>query len=222
MLTKPRLAAAALAVALAGGLSFAATREPIRAADHLDPPARTDPAVDATPDSAADIADVYAWHTDTSVIIAMTFSGPQPLDRPANYDRNVLYTINIANGTDKTAATIPLQVRFGAGTGPNEFGVQVSGLPGVTGGTISGPVETNLSRDGVMVRAGLFDDPFFFDLVGFRQTRDTGTLAFNNRRDFFAGQNDTAIVIEIPRSRIANGTNPIGIWATSARFGGNL
>lgn len=222
MLTKPRLAAAALAVALAGGLSFAATREPIRAADHLDPPARTDPAVDPTPDSAADIADVYAWHTDTSVIIAMTFSGPQPGDRPANYDRNVLYTINIANGTNKSVATIPLEVRFGAGTGPNEFGVQVSGLPGVTGGVISGPVETNLTRDGVTVRAGLFDDPFFFDLAGFRQTRDTGTLAFNNRRDFFAGQNDTAIVIEIPRSRIANGTNPIGIWATSARFGGNL
>ena len=112
-------------------------------------------------------------------------------------------------------------MRFGPGAGANEFGVQVSGMPGVTG-DIVGPVETNLSKDGVTVRAGLFDDPFFFDLVGFRQTLSTGTLAFDNQRNFFAGQNLTAIVMEIPRSRIENGTNPIGIWSTTARFGGQL
>lgn len=213
-----------LAAGLAGAAFAAAALspgQPINAADHLDPPGRTDPAVDPTADRNADIADVYAWHTDTSVIIAMTFSGPQATNLPANYDRDVLYTVNISNGGARTDAEFPVRVRFGPGTGPNEFGVQVTGLPGVTG-AIVGPVESNLTKDGVTVRAGLFDDPFFFDLVGFRQTVTTGTLAFNNQRDFFAGQNLTAIVMEIPRSRIANGTNPVDIWGTTARFGGQL
>ena len=35
-------------------------------------------------------------------------------------------------------------------------------------------------------------------------------------------QSLTAVVIEIPRDRIANGANPIDVWATTARFGGQL
>lgn len=212
------------ATLLAIPLAFVAADKWAPAADHLDPPTRTDPAMDATPDRPADIADVYAWHTATSVILAMTFAGPQATTAPATYDRDVLYTINVANGTDKTVATIPIKIRFGqdAAAGANQFGVQITGLPGVTGGTITGPVETNLTKDGVTARAGLFDDPFFFDLQGFRTTVSTGTLSFDKNRNFFAGQNLTAIVIEIPKDRIANGTNPIGVWGTSARFGGQL
>ncbi len=194
------------------------------AADHLDPPTRTDPAMDATPDVPADIADVYAWYTNTSVIVVMTFAGPQATSQPAVYDRDVLYTINISNGPTKFIPTIPIKFRFGqdSARGANQYGVQVTGLPGVTGGTITGPVETDLTRDGVTVRAGLFDDPFFFDLQGFRTSRSTGTLSFSSTRNFFAGQNLTAVVIEIPKDRIANGSNPIGIWGTTARFGGQL
>lgn len=47
------------------------------AADHLDPPARTDPAVNAAnADRAADIADVYAWHGSSSVVAVLSFAGP--------------------------------------------------------------------------------------------------------------------------------------------------
>ncbi len=192
------------------------------AADHLDPPTRTDPAQDTTPDTAADIADVYAWHTATKLIIAVTFAGPQATTVPARYDRDILYTINISNGPDKSVSTFPIRVRFGADTSgaTAQFGVQISGLPGVTGGIV-GPVETDLTKDGVIARAGLFDDPFFFDLQGFRTTVSTGTLSFNGTRNFFAGQNLTAIVLEIPRDRLQNG-NPVGIWATTARLGGQL
>ncbi len=212
------------ATLLAIPLAFMAANTVAPAADHLDPPTRTDPAMDTTPDRPADIADVFAWHTATSVVLVMTFAGPQATTMPATYDRDVLYTLNIANGPDKTAATIPITVRFGqdSAAGANQYGVQVSGLPGVTGGTIAGPVETSLSQDGVTVRAGLFDDPFFFDLQGFRTTVSTGALSILNTRDFFAGQNLTAIVIEIPKDRIANGTNPVGVWGTTARFGGQL
>jgi hypothetical protein len=207
----------ALAIAISAGI-VAVDRQAF-AADHLDPPARTDPDVDKTPDKASDIADVYAWHTATQVIVAVTFAGPQATTLPATYDRDVLYTINISNDANPTTPEFPIEVRFGQdGTA---YGVQMKNVPGATG-PIVGPVETDLQKDGVTARAGLFDDPFFFDLQGFRATRSTGRLMFDSHRNFFAGQNLTAIVLQMPRSALENGTNPIRIWATTSRFGGQL
>ena len=207
------------AIAAAIPAMMFATDRGLFAADHLDPPARTDPAVDSTPDKAADIADIYTWHTDTHLIIAMTFAGPQATTLPATYDRDVLYTINISNAGTPETAEFPITVRFGQdGTAT---GVQISGVPG-TSGPIVGPVETNLVKDGVTARAGLFDDPFFFDLQGFKDSRSTGTLMIKKDRNFFAGQNLTAIVLQIPRAAVENGTNPIRIWGTTARFGGQI
>ncbi|MBD3762492.1 hypothetical protein [Rhizorhabdus sp.] len=215
---KPALLAGTMMTA-AAGIFIAAADRGARAADHLDPPARTDPAVDATPDKAADIADVYTWHTPTDLIIAVTFAGPQATNLPAAYDRDMLYTINISN--DDVTFTPEFQIRYRFGQNGPASGVQFSGVPGTTG-TIEGPVETDLRQGQVVVRAGLFDDPFFFDLEGFRATRATGALSFRGDRNFFAGQNLTAAVVQIPRSAIAGPSGKVRIWATSARFGGNL
>lgn len=211
------------ALALVAPLAFLADTAPAPAADHLDPPTRTDGLMGAVhPDVPADIADVYAWYTDTSVVIAMTFAGPQPGPNPAVYDRDVLYTFNVANAFPRTTPTFQIRVRFGQdiSKGANQYGVQFSGLPG--GNSIEGPVETVLSRNGIKAFAGLVDDPFTFDLQGFRTSRTSGTLAFSNSRDFFFKQNDTAMIVEIPRSLVQNGSQPLDIWATSARFGGLL
>ncbi len=204
---------------LVGAASFLAVDRGLFAADHLDPPGRTDAAVDPNPDVAADIADVYAWHTANNVVIAMTFAGPQPASRAPTYDRDILYTINISNNA--VPFDPEFQIRFRFGFNGQAVGVQFTGVPGSTG-PIEGPVETNLVQGPVVVRAGLFDDPFFFDLQGFKETRSTGKLSFKNDRNFFAGQNDTAVVVQMPRSALENGTNPIRIWATTARFGGNI
>ena len=96
-----------------------------------------------------------------------------------------------------------------------------TGANGVTG-VIEGPVEQNLQKDGVKVRVGLFDEPFFFDLVGFRETRSTGTLSIRNNRNFFDTQNDTAIVLEIPDANLGAGVTNLGVWGQTARFGGNI
>lgn len=215
------LSIAGAGLALAGGATLLAPGLGGMAADHLDPPARTDPSMDSTPDRAADIADLFAWHTDTSVVLALTFAGPQSTDNPGTYDRDVIYTINLSNAAPRTSADMPIHVRFGPGTTEGSQGVSIEGLPGVTG-ALTGAVETNLMQDGVKARAGLFDDPFFFDLQGFKDTAATGTLSFDSTRDFFAGQNLTGVVIEIPKDRIANGDNPVDVWATTARFGGQL
>lgn len=213
-----KIVGVAAATALAIPIALLSADYFTEAADHLDPPARTDPAVDSTPDRPADIADIYAWHTADNLNLVLTFAGPNAPDAPPTYDRDVLYTINISNDAD-LEPEFPIQVRFGFDG--QAVGVQFANVPGVTG-TISGPVETNLTQNGVMARAGIFDDPFFFDLEGFRATRMTGTLSFQSTRDFFAGKNDTAVVLQIPRAAVANGTNPLRVWATTARFGGQL
>lgn len=192
-----------------------------RAADHLDPPTRTDPSVDTTPDLASDIADVFAWHGNGTVRLAVTFGGPNNPNAPAFYDRDVLYKLFISTAPPDDTPEITIRVRFGQGTGANEHGVQFDGVPGVTG-TIEGPVETVLTKDGVTARAGLHDDPFFFDSRGLRESRTTGQIRFNNTRDFFAAQNDTAFVLEVPRDRFAGGNGIIKVWARTARFGGQL
>jgi hypothetical protein len=190
------------------------------AADHLDPPARTDPAVDSTPDKAADIADVYAFTSGPNVVLAVTFAGPSAANLPATYDRDVLYTINVSNAGLPTDAEIQIRWRFGLDPSGN-VGVQVLGLPDSPTTALEGPVEQTLSRNGILVRAGLYDDPFFFDLQGFRDSKSTGNLSIRNDRNFFAGQNDTAIVIQIPLDMI-RGSAVLNIWATTARFGGQL
>lgn len=200
-----------------GALLFAAHRA-IDAADHFDSPPRTDPLVDPNPDLPADIADVYAFFDSQHVVLILTFAGPQPANRAANYDRDVLYRINVSNDGDPATTEFPIEFRFGPGGGG--FGVQVTGLPG--GVAITGPVESSLEKDGILVRAGLYDDPFFFDLQGFRESRASGELRFNPNRDFFTGQNDTAIVIQIPRARVQNGNRQMDVWAETLRFGGQI
>ena len=215
--------AAGIAAIAAIPLAFQLSELAAPAADHLEPPQRTSPRVDATPDRAADIADLYAFHDNDSLTVIVTFAGPAATTEPAVYDPDVQYTINISNAAPRTTPDIPIVFQFGSDGSVNgdQFGIRVRNLPGTTGDLI-GPVETNLSSNGVLVRAGLFDDPFFFDSQGFRETRDTGTLSFNSGRDFFADQNITAVVIEIPRDRVENDNGAIDIWGTSQRFGGQL
>ncbi len=192
-----------------------------RAADHLDPPTRTDPSVDSTPDLAADIADVFVWQSDGIVRIGQTFGGPNNPNAPAFYDRDVLYKVMVSTAPPDDTAEVTIRVRFGPGSRPNEHGVRFEGVPGVNG-VIEGPVETELVKDGVRARAGLHDDPFFFDSQGLRESRQTGQIRFNNTRDFFGGQNDTAFILEIPQSRFAGGNGIIKVWATTSRLGGQL
>lgn len=192
-------------------------------ADHLDPPGRTDGGVDANPDIPADIADVFSWHSNGTTKIAMTFAGPVSAagTTPLYYDRDVLYKVNVSSAAPASTPEFIIKFRFGKGSGEKDWGVRIEGIPGVSG-VVEGPVETNMEKDGVKVRVGLFDEPFFFDLIGFRETRSTGTLRIRNDRNFFDAQNDTAIVLEIPDANLGAGVTNLSLWGQTARFGGNI
>jgi len=214
-------------VALAAVAALTMPQQSIFAADHLDPPQRTDPSVTDTPDRAADIADIYAWRNEAndSVVLVMTFAGPQGPEAAGTYDRDVIYTLNISNIEPRDLPEYSIRVKFGQAVSngnpvDGEYGVQVTGLPGsgIALTTIEGSVETPLTADGITVQAGVFDDPFFFDLQGFRDTLSMGDLAFT-QTDFFAGMNDTAVVIEIPADRF-NGPGPLDIWGVTSRIKG--
>jgi hypothetical protein len=217
------LGALLLAAGVAVPAAFLLGEKPVPAADHLDPPARTNPNNDSTPDFPADIADIYVTHDARTVTITVTFGGPAGTSLPARYDRNVLYTIAISNRAPRTATDIPITFQYGQETGVanGPWGVRVRGVPGVNG-EIVGSVERILEKDGVRVFTGLTDDPFFFDSQGLTETRQTGTLSFRRDRDFFGAQNITAFVIEIPRERLENGSNELDFWTFSDRRGGQI
>lgn len=200
---------------LSGGTS-------LRAADHFDPPSRVDPAVNLTaPDLAADIADVYLYHTPTSLIVSMGFAGPRPANESARYDRNVLYQIMLSNAGATTDAEFTIEFRFGQdAANPAASGMRVTGLPGETAPVITPVERVTTTANGTKIFAGLIDDPFNFDVTGFRLTRESGNLMFNNQRNRFAGLNTTAVVFEIPLAAIRNGTNPISAWGATARIPG--
>ena len=186
------------------------------AADHLDPPNRA-----TGPGDATDIADFYAWTVgsgaDQKLVMVLTFAGPAPVGTPATYDRDVLYTIHIDNTNDQLPNT-SIYVRF-APNSSGDWGVQMINVPGSVG-PITGPVNETLEVGGAKVFTGLRDDPFFFDLQGYGETLSTGTLSFDSTRDFFAGQNATAITLEVPISAALGVGNTLNLWAMTARIGG--
>lgn len=183
---------------------------PALASDHNEAPG-------VQADGAADIDDIYAWHTgDGKIVAILTFGGPggHPAGPPDPYDADVLFGIQLDNSGDLTADHT-VWVRFGQDDQQN-WGVQVEGLPGASG-TVSGAVDTVIDAgNGLSVEAGTFDDPFFFDLTGFTDTLNTGTLSFDASRDSFAGKNVHAIIVQMDATAATSG-NPVRIWATSGR-----
>ena len=196
-------------------LLTASTSGALQAADHLDP----SPRVGSPVGNAADIADLYAWHTSTAtnagnLVVALTFAGPVTgIDFTG--DPDVIYGIHIDDDDDGFSPNASIWVRFAANS-EGAWGVQFTGIPGVVG-TVEGPVSTTMDLGGASVFAGVREDPFFFDLQGFMTTVQTATLSFDPTRDFFAGSNVSAIVIEIPL-RALPGVGPYRVWATTGRI----
>lgn len=197
------------------GIAWFAQQHSAQAADHSDPPNRVGAAVDA-----ADIADLYAWHSDDgqNLSVVLTFAGPvaPAADQAGMYDPDVLYGVHIDN-SGSNDANFDIWVRF-AQNDLGDWGVQVTNLPGEAAPVV-GPVDTTIDApNGAKVYTGLHDDPFFFDLEGFEMTLMNGSLEFDNTRDSFAGQNVTAIVLEMPLSALSPNDESLSIWTTSSRI----
>ena len=181
--------------------------ETVRAADHLDAPK-------TSANLLADITDVYAWHTgDGKVVTVLNFAGFSEAGAAPKFDANVLYGIHVDN-TGDNLADFDTWIRFGQDAG-GAWGVQVTGLPGGQP-VLSGPINTVINAGlGLRVWAGPRDDPFFFDLEGFKKTAMTGTLAFDAGNDTFAKTNVVSIVVEMSTDAVLGAGPSFRLWAST-------
>lgn len=160
-----------------------------KAADHLD-----SPSVQA--DGSVDINDLYVFQSPSNpenTVFAMTVNPLAGVLSGTAFNNRAIYEF----GIDIDGNAIPdfgYRIYFSAvRRGTQRFVVvDFNGRP--LGVGQSG--RASRLRGGAMVTAGVFDDPFFFDLNGFNNG-----LAFTGE-DFFAGANVSSIILEVPTNSI--------------------
>jgi hypothetical protein len=196
-------------------LVLLAPLSPLFAADHLDAPDLRDPG-----DGGRDINDVYVFQSPANpanTVLVMTvnpFAGavnPFGTTSPRTFDPAVEYQFRIDNNGD-AVADVTYATTFTAAVG----GIQTINTTRNGSSLATGSTGANIAiASGGTLRAGLFEDPFFFDLVGFNNNFNfTGA-------DTFAGADISAIVLEVPSTALQAGANTnIGVWARTM-VGGN-
>jgi len=195
------------ALALMFGL-FAA---PTRAADHLDAPGLTPPGGD----TRLDITDVYAFQSPANPANTVLVMGVNPLAGVLNdgtFHPAASYEFKVdSDGDAKEDRTFKLT--FSAPDESLHQHLTLRQLPASgMGGSVLAQGQTGDSLSlpgGGQITAGVFDDPFFFDLAGF-----LAVDFCNPGTNFFAGLNISAIVLEVPSSWL--GGSNVGVWARTA------
>ncbi len=187
------------------------------AADHLDAPLVAE-------DGRIDINDIYAFQSpsnpDNSVLI-MTVNPLAGVLSPTSFHPKAKYRFLIDNDGD-FRSDVEIDIDFDElEDGMQEVEIEIEGddsdveieAEGDTGETIS-------IEGGGTLHAGLFDDPFFFDLVAFldqvKGAGGTRTFCDGMEVDFFAGANVSAIVLELPSALLTEGgDSTVRVWATT-------
>ena len=205
-LIKPLLVAALVCSAMHSSPSQ------VKASDHLDAP-------NLTGSGQQDINDLYAFRpsstSDNSVLILTVnpFAGSMS---PTAFGTDTTYSFEIDNNGD-ALSDIRYEATFSNVGSGQDFSLSRNGVPVTTGST-----GVSQTFGGSTVQAGVFDDPFFFDLVGFQDTL-SGEGTFSGT-DTFAGANVSAIVLEVPSADLVSAAdNPnIGVWATTSVGGAQV
>jgi hypothetical protein len=183
------------------------------AADHLDAPGVAN-------NGAADITDLYAWSTangNKTVFVLNVNPGAGVLAQSGTtFGPGIKYEIKIdTNGDYKPDVTY--MYRFGQPShGTQSLKLYRNGhliANGWTGSNVS-------VSGGGKTTAGLYDDPFFFDLDAFKgQVLGSGngrSFCDGGTTDFFHGLNVSSMILRVPNSQIGGSGAHIGIWATTS------
>ena len=190
----------------------------VRGADHGDAPG-------VRINSRLDINDVYAFqapgNADHTVLI-MTVSPLAGITGATTFHPQGKYLLKVDTNGDAVEDTT-FRITF---SNPDDRGVQRVRLKEIAGRDddgedgngveATGPTGENIAvGGGGTLRAGRFDDPFFFDLLAFRNG-----LAFcpgGVGTNFFRGLDTLAIVLELPSAHF--GTSQIGVWGIASQGG---
>lgn len=210
----------------------------VRAADHRDGPRFNNNGI-----APLDINDVYVFPSpanpnNTVIIVTVGGAAVGVVGAPIFFP-DAVYEVRISN--DGNPLTDELVVRAAFST-PNaalqqSFVITASdagsGQGAVLAQGVTGRNRDTQLRGGGKVRAGIFDDPFFFDLIAFNKFKavvETGVppgtpapvadrvapfLPPNFPNNFFGNFNVLAIVVEVPRMRLQSSRNNpnITLWA---------
>ncbi len=219
MTHKMKVLGAACLVAVASGAYLIA-------ADHIDAPGVMS---DSGASLGSDITDVYAFANGDNMVFVVNTQGllSPAATASATFDEEVMLEINIDNDATKdNIEDLVIQATFEDGK-VSIHGPKAPVTTGLTSTLVSG---TTVSADiteygdapaignsgGVKVFAGPRDDPFFFDLVVYKEIIAGTAMMFDSPgADTFAGTNVMSLVVEVPKSQLGTGT--INIWATSNR-----
>src|SRR5687767_11783191 len=168
-------------------LVFGLFAAPASAADHLDAPGLTPPGGD----TRLDITDVYVFQSPSNPENTVLIMNVNPLAGVLNdgtFRANAVYAFKIDSDGD-AKEDVTFRIKFSQ---PDESLVQrvmlgADGL-GMHNPIAKGKTDQDIAiPGGGMLRAGVMDDPFFFDLEGFL------ALDFcapgDTRPNFFAGLN---------------------------------
>jgi hypothetical protein len=188
------------------GAAVLATDSLIRAADHGDSP-------QVRLDGRMDINDVYVFQspqTPANTVLIATVSPLAGITGNTHFTPKAQYVFNVDNVAEDDSDVDEDQtytITFGKleADGTQKMKVQGKGADkfvaqGVTGTTLDLP-------NGGKIHAGLFDDPFFFDLIAFKNDL---SFSAENARNFFKGLNTMAIVLEVPSAKFE--TQNINVW----------
>jgi hypothetical protein len=184
----------------------------INAADHLDGPGVAN-------NGAADITDLYAFSTangsKTVFVLGVNPGAGALAQSGTTFGAGIKYNINIdTNGDYKPDVTYTY--RFGYPShGSQSLKLYRNGNMVSNGWT----GQDNAVSGGGKTTAGLYDDPFFFDLAAFQGavlgSGNGRTFCDGDTTDFFQGLNISAIVLKVPNKKIGGRNHDIGIWATT-------
>lgn len=216
----------ALIIPMAVAAAFALTAN---AADHRDSPSVEN-------DPAADITDVYAFRSPANsdnLVVALDVNGLTPPADPQNFATDVTYSVHV-DGDGDLVADATVDVTFSGS--PLMFSISGLGGAPLTGEVTApdscmSPLVTEAG--GIKAFAGPRDDPFFFDLVGFKNfvagpfvPADGLRPAGETPVDMFAGTNVSSIVLELPVTALTGGADSmsgtIKAWATTSRGGSQV
>lgn len=208
-----------LGVVLVGGIVFAA--------DHIDAPSVTGP---GSTSKGNDITDVYAFQSPADNSKMVFVINTQGLLSPtasatASFPSNVMYELNIDNTGDNVEdLVIQCLVQNGK---MRVYGPVAPAAPGTTSTVrTNGPatevavtaygassINSATNANGTKIFAGPRDDPFFFDLVRYKEIIAGTQTSFRNPGvDTFAGTNVMSIVVEVPKSLLGSAAS-INVWA---------
>jgi hypothetical protein len=207
-------------------------------ADHIDAPA-------TTADPAADITDLYAFMSADGKSVEFALDVAPFATKASRFSDAVQYAIHVNSSTGYgKAQTETLVVCEFSATGAIECWV---GGKEHLRGDASNPTGIATQSGKVRVFAGLRNDPFFFNLDGFKHAVATveaatgltpdpagcpnvnaatsavlvGQLQHSATdgppADTFAGKNVLAIVLEIDKSLLTAGGPTLGVWASTHR-----